>query len=71
MIKTYRKFVNTELDQFYKDLYDDNKKLKLIPKFKSELTDFSFKKDIKIEVPKKRFRPTIKKMNKKQNKGIF
>ncbi len=71
MIKTYNEFVNEELDEFFQNVYDSNKKLKLIPKFKSDLTDVSLHKDMSIEAPKKRFKPKIKIMNKKQDNGIF
>lgn len=71
MIKTYAEFVNEELDEFFQDASDSSKKLKLIPKFKSELTSTPFSKDIKFEAPKKKFKPTIKIMNKKQDNGIF
>lgn len=71
MIKTYNEFVNEELDEFFQDAYDSNKKLKLIPKFKSDLSDVSLCKDINIEAPMKKFKPKIKIMNKKQDKGIF
>lgn len=71
MIKTYNKFVNEELDEFFQDAADSSKRLKLIPKFKSDLSDASLHKDITIEAPKKKFKPKVKIMNKKQDKGIF
>ena len=71
MIKTYGEFVNEELDEFFQDAADSNKRLKLIPKFKSDLNDISLSKDIEIEAPKKKFKPKVKVMKKKQDKGIF
>jgi hypothetical protein len=71
MIKTYGEFVNEELDEFFQDAADSSKRLKLIPKFKSDLSDVSLSKDIEIEAPKKKFKPKVNVMNKKQDKGIF
>jgi len=71
-LKNYNNFVSEEVDDFYKDLENSNKKLKLFSNFnKSELADVKTNFSI-TEVPKKKFQPKVKgykKINK--DKGIF
>ena len=70
-LKNYNNFVSEEVDDFYKDLENSNKKLKLFSTFnKSELkqveTSFS------LPVPKKKFQPKVKNYQKiNKDKGIF
>ncbi|MBC8398239.1 MAG: hypothetical protein H8E16_14215 [Flavobacteriales bacterium] len=70
-LKNYNNFVNEEIDDFYEDLENSNKKLKLFATFnKSKLKDV--KTSFSIPVPKKKFQPKVKgykKINK--DKGIF
>ena len=71
-LKNYNNFVSEEVNDFYKDLEDSNKKLKLFSTFnKSELSNVETKFSI-TEEPKKKFQPKVKgykKINK--DKGIF
>jgi len=70
-LKNYNNFVNEEVDDFYKDLEDSNKRLKLFSTFnKSELNQVKTK--FYITEPKKKFRPKVKGYKKINNdKGIF
>jgi len=70
-IKNFDIFVNEEIDDFYKDLENSNKKLKLFSTFnKSKLSEV--KTSFSISEPKKKFRPKIKNYKKSNNdKGIF
>lgn len=79
MIKRDNKFVLSELDEFWKDLNTDNKKIKLLTKFDNELNDVHIQfNNLVLGKPKKRkiFKPKIKKYkthkkNNNCNKGIF
>jgi len=70
-VKKYNSFVNEEIDDFYKDLENSNKKLKLFSTFnKSELSEVKTK--FSITEPKKKFQPKVKGYKKINNdKGIF
>ena len=70
-IKNFNIFVNEEIDDFYKDLENSNKKLKLFSTFnKSKLSEV--KTSFSIPEPKKKFRPKVKNYKKSNNdKGIF
>jgi|TARA_R100000081_G_C4681319_1_gene97643 hypothetical protein len=70
-IKNFDIFVNEEIDDFYKDLENSNKKLKLFSTFnKSKLSEV--KTSFSIPEPKKKFRPKVKNYKKSNNdKGIF
>lgn len=70
-IKKYNDFVTEEIDDFYKDLENSNKRLKLFSTFnKSELSDVKTK--FSITEPKKKFQPKVKGFKKINNdKGIF
>tara|TARA_R100001460_G_scaffold78114_1_gene119076 strand:+ start:824 stop:1042 length:219 start_codon:yes stop_codon:yes gene_type:complete len=70
-IKNYCSFVNEEIDDFYKDLENSNKRLKLFSTFsKSELSEV--KTNFSITEPKKKFQPKVKGYKKINNdKGIF
>lgn len=70
-VKKYNSFVNEEIDDFYKDLENSNKRLKLFSTFnKSELSEVKTK--FSITEPKKKFQPKVKGYKKINNdKGIF
>jgi|TARA_Y100000389_G_C17258200_1_gene411625 hypothetical protein len=70
-LKNYNNFVNEEIDDFYEDLENSNKRLKLFATFnKSELKDV--KTSFSIPVPKKKFQPKVKGFKKiNKDKGIF
>ena len=70
-IKKFDIFVNEEIDDFYKDLENSNKKLKLFSTFsKSKLSDV--KTSFSVPEPKKKFKPKVKGYKKINNdKGIF
>lgn len=70
-VKNYNTFVTEEIDDFYKDLENSNKKLKLFSTFtKSEVKEI--KTSFSISAPKKKFQPKIKGFKKSNNdKGIF
>jgi|TARA_R100000734_G_C3314344_1_gene105897 hypothetical protein len=70
-VKNYTRFVNEEIDDFYKDLETSNKRLKFLSKFtKSELGEVNT--SFSIPPPKKKFQPKVKKYKKNNNdKGIF
>ena len=69
--KNYNNFVSEEIDDFYKDLENSNKKLKLFATFsKSEIK--KVKTNFSIPTPKKKFQPKVKGFKKINNdKGIF
>ncbi len=71
-LKNYNNFVSEEVNDFYKDLENSNKKLKLFSTFnKSELSNVETKFSI-TEEPKKKFQPKVKNFKKINNdKGIF
>ena len=71
-LKNYNNFVNEEVDDFYKDLENSNKRLKLFATFnKSELDNVKSNFSI-TEVPKKKFQPKVKGFKKiNKDKGIF
>jgi len=73
MIKTFIEFVNEELETegFYEDLEDSKKRLKLIPKFKSEIKDSKIESSFTIGKPKKKFKPQVSVLKKPNNKGMF
>jgi hypothetical protein len=73
MIKTFVEFVNEaeELEEFFDDLEDSEKKLKLISKFKSDIKDTQIKTSFDMGKPIKKFKPKITIMTKKKDKGIF
>lgn len=61
-------FVNEQIEDFFEDLEDSEKRIKLFTSFskirhKYEMTD------IKISTPKKKFQSKVKLINKKQSKG--
>ena len=70
-LKNYNNFVTEEVDDFYKDLENSNKRLKLFSTFnKSKLDDVET--NFSIPKPKKRFQPKVKGFKKINNdKGIF
>mgnify|MGYP003626058049 CR=1 FL=1 len=70
-IEKYNDFVIEETDEFYDDLENDGKKLRLFSTFvKSDLDQV--KTNFTIPEPKKRFQPKIKAYKKtNNNKGIF
>ena len=73
MIKTFVQFVNEaeELEGFFDDLEDSEKKLKLIPKFKSDIKDAEVTTSFDMGKPIKKFKPKITVMTKKKDKGMF
>lgn len=70
-LKKYNNFVSEEIDDFYKDLENSNRKLKLFSTFtKSTLGEV--KTSFSLPEPKKRFQPKVKGYKKINNdKGIF
>ena len=72
MIKSFIEFVNEaeELEEFYDDLKDSEKKLKLMPKFQTDLKKSEIVTSFNMGEPIKKFRPKITFM-KKNNKGMF
>ncbi len=70
-VKNYNTFVTEEIDDFYKDLENSNKKLKLIYIFtKSTLNEV--KTSFSLPETKKKFQPKVKGFKKSNNdKGIF
>tara|TARA_R100001377_G_scaffold77261_1_gene54468 strand:- start:263 stop:481 length:219 start_codon:yes stop_codon:yes gene_type:complete len=70
-LKNYNSFVNEEIDDFYNDLEESNKKLRLFSTFtKSTLGKVETK--FSIPEPKKKFQPKVKGYKKINNdKGIF
>ena len=70
-MQKYNNFVSEEIDDFYKDLENSNKKLKLFATFsKSEIK--KVKTNFSIPTPKKKFQPKVKGYKKiNNNKGIF
>lgn len=70
-IKKYESFVNEQIEDFYEDYEDSQKRIKLFTSFtKSKLSHE--KKDIKVNEPKKKFQPKIKVVKRINNdKGIF
>jgi len=70
-LKNYNNFVNEEIDDFYKDLESNSKRLKLFSTFgKSELDEV--KTNFSIPAPKKKFQPKVKGFKKiNKDKGIF
>lgn len=73
MIKTFIEFVNEELetDEFYDDLKKSQKRLKLIPKFKSDIQDFGVTSTFLIGELKKKFKPKVTILKKPNKKGMF
>ena len=73
MIKTFIQFVNEaeELEGFIDYLKDSEKKLKLIPKFKSDIKDSEVTTSFDMGKPIKKFKPKITVMTKKKDKGMF
>jgi|688.fasta_scaffold01148_11 hypothetical protein len=70
-IKKYESFVNEQIEDFYGDYEDSQKRIKLFTSFtKSKLSHE--KKDIKVNEPKKKFQPKIRVAKRINNdKGIF
>jgi len=69
-LKTYNTFVNNQIENFFDDLNDSNKRIKLFTSF-SRISHKYEKTDISIAIPKKKFQSKIKLMSKKSNNGIF
>ena len=70
-LKNYNNFVTEEVDDFYKDLENSNKRLKLFSTFNKSKLD-SVETNFSIPKPKKRFQPKVKGFKKINNdKGIF
>lgn len=70
MIKKYDIFVKEELDTFYEDLSNSQKRIKLFISF--DVSDLKKDhKDIKINVPKKKFQPKVQVYQKESDKGVF
>jgi len=70
-LKNYNNFVNEEIDDFYEDLENSNKRIKLFAKFKkSNLKEV--KTSFTLPAPKKKFQPKVKSFKKiNKDKGIF
>ena len=71
ILKKYNNFVSEEIDDFYKDLENSNRKLKLFSTFTKSTLD-EVKTNFSLPEPKKRFQPKVKRYKKtNNNKGIF
>ena len=70
-LKNYDNFVSEEVDDFYNDLEDSNKRLKFFASFgKSKLKEV--KTNFSIPEPKKKFQSKVRGYKKINNdKGIF
>jgi|10_taG_2_1085330.scaffolds.fasta_scaffold101259_3 hypothetical protein len=74
MIKTFIEFVNEqeELESFYDDIETNKKRLKLMPKFKSDVKKIKDRSTFSMGEPKKKFKPKTNILRKpKKDKGIF
>jgi len=70
-IQKYNNFVSEEIDDFYKDLEEGSKKLRLFSKFSKSVLG-EVKTSFTIPEPKKKFQPKVKGYKKINNdKGIF
>jgi hypothetical protein len=70
-LKNYNNFVSEEVDDFYKDLENSNKRLKLFATFNKSKIE-QVKTSFSIPAPKKKFQPKVKGFKKINNdKGIF
>lgn len=69
-IKTFESFVNEQLDDFFEDLNDSKKNIKLFTTFSKILAKYE-NTEIKMTQPKQKFQTKIRTMNKRNNKGIF
>jgi hypothetical protein len=70
-MQKYNNFVSEELDDFYKDLAEDGKKLRLFSKFSKSVLG-EVKTSFIMPEPKKKFQPKVKGYKKINNdKGIF
>jgi hypothetical protein len=70
-MQKYNNFVSEELDDFYKDLAEDGKKLRLFSKFSKSVLG-EVKTSFIMPEPKKKFQPKVKGYKKTNNdKGIF
>lgn len=68
--KIYESFVNEQIEDFYEDYVDSQKKIKLFTTFsKSKL--LHDQKEITVNQPKKKFQPKIKIVTHNNDKGIF
>jgi len=69
--KKYNNFVSEEIDDFYKDLENSSRKLRLFSKFNKSIFD-DVKTTFSLPPPKKKFQPKVKSYKKINNdKGIF
>jgi hypothetical protein len=70
-LKKYNNFVSEELNDFYKDLENGSRKLRLFSTFNKSILG-EFKTNFMLPQPKKRFQPKVKSYKKINNdKGIF
>tara|TARA_R110000772_G_scaffold87064_2_gene181785 strand:- start:414 stop:632 length:219 start_codon:yes stop_codon:yes gene_type:complete len=70
-MQKYNNFVSEEIDDFYKDLEEGSKNLRLFSKFSKSVLG-EVKTNFSIPEPKKRFQPKVKGYKKINNdKGIF
>jgi hypothetical protein len=69
-LKILDNFVNDQIENFFDDLEDSNKRIKLFTSF-SKISCKYEKTEINVSQPKKKFQSKIKLMNKKSNNGIF
>jgi hypothetical protein len=71
MKQKYEEFVMDELDEFYKSVEYDKRKIRLLPRFKSDVKESSLG-NFELGEIKKKFKPIIKHKTKtKPDKGIF
>jgi hypothetical protein len=70
-LKKYNNFVSEELNDFYKDLENGSRKLRLFSTFNKSILG-EVKTNFSLPPPKKRFQPKVKSYKKINNdKGIF
>lgn len=69
MIKKYDEFIMDELEEFYKSVEYDKRKIRLLPRFKSDVKEASLG-NFELGEVKRKFKPIVKQKT-KTDKGIF
>jgi len=70
-IKKYNDFLNENMEEFYKDLDDSRKHIKLFVDFESNNSLSYSGKTFKVKSTKKKFKPSVKQFKKQSDKNIF
>jgi hypothetical protein len=68
--KIINEFVSDQTENFFGDLEDSNKRIKLFTSFSRISLQYE-NTEMKFTQPKKKFQSKVKIMNKKSNTGIF